>query len=159
MNEILDNLRTIMQTAFGGAFKVYHKGRIRLVAQDDYPALMVYALGTKQSHHGTVRDRVEYRMAVEVRLTLKEYLNNAAGDGTQLNAEDALVDLVEKRDANGDLMATSIMGIINANLSIGGRVLYTDLMDVTYAETYLEASKFPGVKAIVAFTAFDRPTR
>jgi len=158
MNEILDQLLTTLQTAFTTSFVRYFKGRAVLVAQADLPILMVYGLTTKQAHSGTVRDKAEYRIAVEARISVKTYLDAESGDGDKLDTLERLVDLVEDRESDGDLKAQTIMGIVNANLTVGGRVLFTDNMEVSY-EPYMESSKFPAARAVVTFTAYDRPNR
>ena len=158
MNEILAALKTAMQTTFSTSFVRYFTGKVVLVAQDDMPILMVYPISTSQKHSGTLRDNAEYRLAVEVRLNVKSYLDNTNGNTDKLDTLEALINLVENRDAQGTAEADTIIGILNANLTIGDRVLYTDDMDVQY-EQYLEANKFPVAKAVVTFTAHDRPNR
>lgn len=158
MNEILDALRTTFATAFSTTFRLYFKGRIFVPAVDNLPTLCVYPVETRQSHSGTLRDKVEYDCAVEIQISLKQYFDNTAGDGTQLDTLDALVTLVEDRESDGDLETTTVMGIINANLTIGDRVLYTDNMRVRYDE-YMSANKFPVARAVITFTAYDRPNR
>ena len=158
MNEILDTLRTLYATAFTTQFRGYFKGKQKISAVDDLPVLMVYGLATRQERSGTVRDKAEYDIAVEVRLSVKQYFDNTNGQGTQLDALDALTNLVENRNSGGDLETPTVMGVLNDNLTIGGLVLYTNSMEVRYEE-YLEANSFPAVKAIVTFTAYDRPNR
>lgn len=158
MNPILDALQGYFQTAFGSAFTTYFKGKVIVVAQDEYPILMVYPVSTLQAHSGTVRDKVEYKIAVEARISLKTYLDNTNGDGVKLDTLDRLVEIVEKRGSDGELDPTSIMGIINANLQIGHRAVYTDNMEALY-EQYMDSRQFPAAKVIVTFTAYDRPDR
>lgn len=158
MNEILDALKTAMQTAFTTRFTTYFIGKVVLVAQDNLPILMVYPISTKQSHSGTLRDAAEYRLAVEIRVSLKQYLDNTNGNTDKLDTLEALIDLIEDRDSQGAAESDTVIGILNANLTAGNRVLYTDDMEVQY-EQYLEANKFPIAKATVTFTAHDRPNR
>lgn len=158
MNEILDQLRTTFETAFGSTFKVYFKGRQALPAQSDMPVFIVYPISTAQAHSGTVRDAVQYDIGVEIIVNVKQYFDNTTGQGTQIDSLNALIDLVEERETDGDLKTGTVMGIINANLTIGSRVLYTDNMNVDY-EDFIDAGEFPVAKAIVTFQAFDRPNR
>lgn len=158
MNEILDALKTIFSTAFTTTFTTYFKGEVKLTAVDNLPLLTVYPIETRQKRSGTLRDQVEYDCAVEIQVSVKQYLDNANGQGTQLDTLDALINLVENRESDGDLETATVMGIINANLTIGDRVLYTDNMKVRY-DQYLVAGKFPVARAIVTFTAYDRPNR
>lgn len=119
---------------------------------------MVFPLGTVQTRIGTVRDDVEYQIGVEVQVSLKQYFDSTNGQGTQIDALDALVDIVEERETDGDLKTNTIMGIINANLTINSKVLYNDNVEIIY-EPYYEVGEFPAAKALVTFSAFDRPNR
>ena len=158
MNEILDQLRTTFSTTFGSTFLTYFKGEIRSPAIDDMPILTVIPISTAQEHSGTLRDKVVYTIAVEVQISVKQYLDNSAGQGTQLDTLDALIDHIEQRESDGDLQTDTVMGIINANLTVTNKVLFTDNMKVDY-EQYLLDNKFPVAKARVTFEATDRPNR
>lgn len=157
MNEILDALRTALASAFGSTFKTYLKGKVELTAQSDLPYLTIYGVETRQSRSGTLRDKAEYDIAVEIKISVKNYLDNTNGQGTKLDTYDALVALVEDR-TDGVLDADTVMGVIADNLTATGLTLYNDFMKVRY-DQYLEANKFPVAKAVVTFTAFDRPNR
>lgn len=157
MNAILNSLRSTFASTFGSTFTTYLKGKVELVAQDDLPYLCIYGTETRQSRSGTLRDKVEYDISVEIKISVKKYLDNSAGQGTQLDTYDALIALVEDR-TDGVLDADTVMGIICDNMTAGGLTLYNDSIKVRY-DQYLEANKFPIAKAVVTFTAFDRPNR
>lgn len=158
MNEILDQLRTTLSTAFSTTFSTYFKGKQVIPAQDDLPMLCVYPISMNQSHSGTVRDKVVYNIGIEIQVSIKKYLDMSSGQGTQLDTLDALIDLVEERETDGDAKATTVLGIINANLTIGNKVLYTDNVQIDYSE-YMLKGEFPVAKANVTFEAYDRPNR
>lgn len=158
MNQLLDQLRSTFSTTFGSTFRTYFKGKIQLPAVDDLPILCVYPISTNQSHSGTLRDKAVYTIGIEIQISVKQYLDNSVGQGTQLDTLDALIDLIEDRETDGDLKTGTVMGIINANLTITNQVLYTDNMRVEY-EQYLLANQFPTAKATVIFEASDRPNR
>lgn len=157
MNEVLDQLRSTFASTFGSTFNLYFKGQILVPMQSDLPILTVYPLSTEQTHTGTLRDSVTYIIAVQALVNVKTYLDSSSGQGTQLDSLDALLDLVEKRESDGDPQTSTIIGILNANLTIGDKVLYTDNVRVEY-ET-LNAGEFPLLKATVTFEAEDRPNR
>jgi hypothetical protein len=159
MDEILNQLRTTFSTDLTGrGITTFFKGKQEIPAQGDMPILMVYPLVTRQEHTGTVRDSVEYDVGVEITVSLKQYFDSVNGQGTQLDALSALTMMIEERETDGDLKTNTVMGIINANLKINGRVLYTDNMEIVY-EPYFDAAEFPAARATVTFTAFDRPNR
>ena len=101
INEILDQLRTLFSTNLTGrGINTFFKGRQAIPAQGDMPILMVFPLGTVQTRIGTVRDDVEYQIGVEVQVSLKQYFDSTNGQGTQIDALDALVDIVEERETD-----------------------------------------------------------
>ena len=159
MNEILDQLRTTLASSLTTrGITTFFKGRQDVPAQSDVPIVMIYPNATRQVRSGTVRDRAEYDITIELQVSIKQYFDNEAGQGTQLDTLDALIDVVEERETDGDAKTTTILGIINANLTIGSKVLYTNNVSINY-DPYYEAGEFPMAKAIVTFTAYDRPNR
>lgn len=159
MDEILDALRTLFETNLTGrGITTFFKGLQIIPKQSDMPILMVFPKGTSQVHTGTVRDDVTYDVGVEIQVNLKDYFDPTSGQGDQLDALTALVQMIEERETDGDLKTNTVMGIINANLTISSRVLYTDKMSIIY-DPYFEGGEFPAAKATVTFTAHDRPNR
>jgi hypothetical protein len=157
MNEILDQLRTTFSTTFGSTFTTYFKGKLKLPALDDMPILTVYPVSTVQKHSGTLRDDVIFTIGVEIFVSLKQYFDNTNGQGTQLDTLDALIDLVEQRESDGDAEDDTILGILADNLTVGTKVLYTDNYRIDYDE-YIVGNSTIG-RATVIFDAHDRPNR
>lgn len=158
MNEILAELQSIFTTAFGATFKKYFIGKIEVPAQSQMPLLCVIPVGTLQKRSGTLRDDTRYTIAIEIITTLKKYLDATAGEGNKLDTLEALISFVENRDSDGVLEASTVMGILTDNLSIGGKVLYTDNMNAEY-EQYYSAENWPMARVRVTFEAFKRPNR
>lgn len=159
MNEILDALRTTFSTdLITRGITTFFKGKQEIPAQSDVPILMIYPDGERTNRSGTVRDSARFDIIVEVQVSLKQYFDSSVGQGTQLDTLDALIDIIGEREADGDLKTNTVMGILNANLTIGSRVLFIDDLRVNY-NPYFTAGEFPMAKATVTFTAFDRPNR
>lgn len=158
MNTLIPALLTLLEATFSTSFVRYFHGRQEVIANEDLPICMVYPIRTRQRHSGTLRDQAEYTAAVEVQVNLKSYYDNTNGQGTTLDSLAAVEALIEDRETDGDLKAATVMGIINANLTVGGKVLYTDDMQVDYSLSKVEGN-VQRLKAIVTFTAYDRPNR
>lgn len=159
MNEILDALRTIFVADLTTrGIKTFFKGKQDIPAQGDLPMIMLYPLATRQFHTGTIRDDAQFEIGVEIIVSLKQFFDSVNGQGTELDALTNLMKIVEERETDGDLKTDTIMGIINANLDVNNKVLFTDNLEVVY-EPYFEAAEFPHARALVTFTAFDRPNR
>jgi len=158
MNEIIDSLITIFTTGFTTIpFTTYFKGKQDAIAEADMPMLQVYPKATRQKRSGTVRDQAEYDIVVEVVINAKTYWDMSAGQGSQLDVLEKLVDLVEERESDGDAKAPTVFGILNNNLTASSKVLYIDNLNVEYS-TYLDEGGKKG-RATVTFTAYDRPNR
>lgn len=159
MDEILTQLRaTLASELTRRGITSFFKGRQELPAQSDLPMVMVYPIAMRQNHSGTVRDDVEYDIGIQVVVSLKQYLDMSAGQGTELDAQEALVKIVEERESDGDAKTNTLLYIINNNITISDKVLFTDNIEVGY-EPYLEAGEFPHAKVTVTFTCYDRPNR
>lgn len=158
MNEIIAQLQTIFSAAFTTTFKKYFIGRIAVPAQDYLPMLCIIPIKTVQKRSGTLRDDAVYTISIEVITTLKKYLDSTNGEGSKLDTLEALVAFVEDRDSSGVLEASTVMGILTDNLSIGNKVLYTDNMTIDY-EQYYTKENWPCARARVTFEAHHRPNR
>ncbi len=156
MNEILIALRTLLAATFTTT-KVFI-GKQKIPAQDDLPMISVYPIGERISRSGTLRDNTEFDIGIEVMVNIKTYYDMVNGQGDQLDAQNAIIAMAAARDSDGDLSAGTIMSVVNANLSISGKVLFTDKIEINYDE-YMDANKFPVGKQVIKFTAFDRPNR
>lgn len=159
MNQILDELLTLFQAQLTGrGITTFFKGKQQIPAQSDLPMLCIYGTETRQTRSGTVRDDAEYDITLELYVSIKQYFDNTAGQGTQIDAYDALLDIVEERESDGDAKTNTIVYVLNNNLTVAGKVLYTKDIRAEY-DPYLTAVEFPVARAIVTFTAFDRPNR
>jgi hypothetical protein len=158
MNSVIAALLTLLETSFTTTFVKYFHGQQQVPADADLPICMVYPIRTMQKRSGTLRDQVEYTIAVEVQVDLKAYYDNTNGQGNSLDSLLAVEALLEDRETDGDLKTNTVMGIINANLTVSGKVLYTDDMQIDYTISKVE-NDVQRIKAIVTFTAYDRPNR
>lgn len=159
MNEIIAALRTaIVAGQPANFFAKVVQGKVAVPAASDLPMLSIYPIATEESRSGTVRDKASYRIGVEVILAVKQYFRTAGSSQTSIEALEALVDVIEERSTDGKADADTVIGILNANITAGGKALFTDNISVSY-EQYSTPGAFPYAKATVLFTAHDRPSR
>lgn len=158
MTDIEAELKTLLKATFGSMFTTYFQGKVEIVPQANLPILMVYGLEERQKHSGTLRDDAEFDIAIEVQINLKDFLDNENAPGEILDTEKKLKDLVAERETTGEAKAATIFGIVNANLDINGKTIYTDNLRAVYS-TPLRDGKFPMANVVVTFTAFSRPDR
>jgi hypothetical protein len=159
MNEILEQLRTILATNLTGrGITTFFNGKQLIHAQSDVPMVSVFQIAERTVRSGTVRDRVEYDIGVQVAVNRKKYFDSSSGQGTKLDTPEAITDIIGERETDGDLKTNTVMGILNANLTVTAKVLYLDNIAVQYASLF-EDKDFPIDTAEVTFTAYDRPNR
>lgn len=158
MNELLENLISLLSTQFSDIFKSYNYGLVVVPGDKSLPMISVSPVSTIVSNSGTVKDRNLFTVKVTVLASLKQYLNNVVGEGTTLDALQALVEWVEDRESTGEVKATSIIGVIRQNITTSGAVLYNNEITVDY-EDYLDEAEFPKIKATITFTAESRSNR
>lgn len=158
MNDVLDSLLSLAETNFGSTFKGYFKGRQKVPALSDLPLFIAYPIRTTQKNSGTLRDVVHYEIGVEILINLRSYFDSTNGQGDQLDTLDALMDLVEGRDSEGVARDDTVIGIIRQNITIGGKVLFNNEVQVEY-EDYSEKYESQTASVNITFTAEDRPNR
>ena len=158
MNELITNLVSLLQTAFTTTFKSYNYGLIVSPGDKSLPMVCVSPVSTEVINSGTVKDQNSFTVKVTVLASLKQYLNNVAGEGNTLDALQALVEWCEDRDANGAVKTTSIVGVIRQNITASGAVLFNNEIKIDY-DDYLDSADFPKIKATLTFTAISRSNR
>ena len=159
MNEILDQLRSTLESGLSGrGVTTFFKGVVRAPKKSTLPIIAVRPNSTSQAHSGTVRDRAEYNIAIDLYVNVLNYVDPTNGQGNQLDTLDALVDIMEERESDGDAKTNTVLGVINANLTIGNRVLYTDNVQIDYSD-YYNPARHPVAVITATFTAYDRPNR
>jgi len=158
MNELIENLITLLSAKFTTTFKSYNYGLIVSPGDKSLPMVSVIPVSTVVSNSGTVNDKNLFTVKVVILASLKQYLNNVSGEGTTLDALQALVEWVEDRESTGEVKDKSVIGVIRQNITASGAVLYNNEINVDY-EDYLDEPEFPKVKATVTFTAESRSKR
>jgi len=158
MNNVLDALLTLFSSAFGSTFKGYFKGRQKVPAMSDLPILMLYPIRTEQTNSGTLRDLATYTIGAKIVINLRTYFDSENGQGNQIDSLDALIELIESRDAEGVLQDDTVMGVVRQNNKLGNTVLFNKELEVEY-EDYLTEFESQYAQATLILKAEDRPNR
>lgn len=133
MGETLDEIVKLLRGALGARFASYRIGRPDLVGKSEMPFLCVFPRQTLSRRSGTGNDDAEYQVSVRCVLDSKPRPNAGPGrNGARAETQRDLVDLVEGRDARGKPRPDTVLGALNANITVGGKVLYTDSFGVAY---------------------------
>ena len=158
MDKIINNLKTLLTTAFGSDFKSYEYGDVEIAPTSDLPLLAIKPISTTVTGSGTVRDMNVFNIQVIVYISSKQYLNNINNNPSERATLSRLIEIVEDRNSNQNIKAKSVMGVIRQGITLSGAVLFNDELSVDYSE-YITNAEYPVCKAVVSFTATTRTDR
>lgn len=116
MNRVLSELKTLLSNAIGTTLiKSYYQGEVVVVPQSYLPALMVFGNSTEVVAKSTAKDQYRYNITIRVVIDLKLYLKES-GTGATVAAQQAIVNLMEERNTDGTLKATTVLGTLRDNV-------------------------------------------
>lgn len=132
MKEICQTLRTLIATALGSSYTVVY-GYVKLPAESDLPLISIIPVRTEDSIRGTggLRKAI-YTITIKATVSIKKYVSTTSG--TQIEHANALVEIMEDRNADRTAKSTSILGVIQANPSISNYVNIANISDIDYQE-------------------------
>jgi hypothetical protein len=158
MDRILDALIAVLETNLTGRGVVsFFKGSQTIPAEADMPIVIVKGLSETTQRSGTVRDRAEFEVGIEVQVSTKQFFNSATGQGTSLKADQYLTNIIGERDADFNLLTNTFLSILNQNITLSNLVLYNDTLTVNYE--LLDPGEFPVHKAMLTVVVHARPNR
>jgi len=129
--EIKGLLATAMSTT---AVKKYYVGKVDNLPLAYLPAICVYAEGTTlvSDELTTARDKYRFSVGIDVIMSGFEKVSTAGVEADSiLDAQKALVDLIEEREANGTPKATTILGTLRRNIQ-GTNYLFNNDIAINY---------------------------
>lgn len=156
MQAIIDELLKRLKAALGGTFATYEAGRRDLVGRSDLPLLCVYPRVTRSRRGGTGNDDAEFDVGVMAVLSVSAGSPNQPRSAQARTQED-IIRAFEGRDADGKPLANSVLGVLNADLTVGGKALYTDGAVIAYDSEF--DGKAMTERVSLTFTAHARPPR
>lgn len=134
MDELITALKALLETNLGSSYN-YSYGENLVPESYLFPLIEVIPVGTQMEVTGTGGSRqYNYDLTVQLKVDIKDYLKS----GTNVSVVSHMQDLVQKmeaRDVNGVPEATSILGVINNNLSISNSVHLVQDYNISYRET------------------------
>lgn len=126
MQNILEELRTLLETNLTTAFNKYYCGYVSKPPMAYLPVLCVYAIKTEQTRMSTNTDKWEFTIGIKIYTSAFEKID-AVEDvetGKILEAQKQIVQLMEQRDSGGVATTGSVLGVLRRNIQ-GTNYQYT----------------------------------
>ena len=141
-----------LSTGLGAAITTYYQGEVILPPKLNLPCLMVFGSNAEISARDTKNDQIVYRMNVRIIVNLENYISTSAPTGNVIQAQKALRDLMEGRNADGTYMSASVLGVLRSNAKLHGTYYYYSGNVRTTYKT-VQGKQFPYVVADMVFDA------
>jgi hypothetical protein len=141
----LDAIRDLLETNLTTTFKKYFVGYVKEVPVNYLPVLMVYAPDAVAGRRTTGTDQWQRNIVIEIITNAFGKVNTAEDTDKVMQAQKQLWDLVEEVDTNNIFKATTILGVLQRNLtgtkfkyhSLEGWEFPTD--EITSDKTYIRS--------------------
>lgn len=154
MNEVIEAIILLLQTKLGATYKKYFYGEVRVAEQVFFPMIEVIPMSSKINNRGTggMIDS-EFSVMITVKTSLKKYVGSKKANVSMDHIRD-MVERIEKRNADGTLQSSTILGVLHDNLQLTiGNNRRADIngdYDISYEEADLGESYI--VRATIGFT-------
>ncbi len=132
MNEVIEAIRALLKSTLGGAYKKYYYGEVHIPNQSFLPFVEVVPMSSRIDNRGTggMMDN-QYTIQVNVKSTLTKYLRENTNTETIEHVKD-LVKQIEERDSNGNVLSTTILGVLHDNLQLSNTANINGNWDISY---------------------------
>lgn len=131
MNLVLAKLKTLFDTALSAKFTEIYQNEVLIVPQSYLPALMVFPISTKVVAKSTAKDQYVYTIGIRAIVDIKKYVTEN-GTADKIKAMEAIVNLMEERNADGTLVAATVLGVLRANIR-AEEFLFNNDIDIRYS--------------------------
>lgn len=150
MNELLDELKTLLSTALSSKFTTFYKGEVVEPARSYLPALMVFGNSTRVIAKTTTSDQYQYNITVKAVIDVMTGVKEA-GTSNIIQAQETLYKLMEERNSDNQPIAASVLGVFRKGDNIEGtRYLFNNDIEIEYSR--LERGEFHYVVATMTLT-------
>ena len=143
MISVIDEIIVDLTAALSAKFETIYKGIVIPIPQSYLPALMVFPISTNIIAKSTAKDQHVYTIGITATISLKKYFDES-GTGTTMDAQEAIVKLMEERDTNGKPIDASVLGVLRNNVR-GTSYLYNNEIMIEYGKP--ETNEFPYLQA------------
>lgn len=145
MLDVLNELKSLISAGMSNRYDTLYVGEVTLPAKSYMPAVMIIPQQTVKEHVSTACDRYVYTVLIRVVVDLKSFFDEA-GTGDTIKSQEALMKIMEEREANGVPKGDTLLGILGDVDNIRG-TNYIVLNPLTVSYEVIGGGEFPYVKA------------
>lgn len=149
MDEVITALIALLNSGLEeDVYKQVYYGINHVPAKSEMPLVEVSPVSTEMANLGTNSMQNEY----SIRITIKDYLkDHLTGDTDKavLTQFKTMVQRMEKRDADGKPLSTTILGVLHDNRKISDKVHINNIGRIEYNEEELDGSYILGASVII----------
>ena len=163
MDNIIEALRTLLQTAFGSSY-TYMYGKVAIPGEQDLPMICIDPIYTVQQNEQS-GGAFEYRFTIELTLfvSLRDYVDTTPDDGdVKQHKKDLVVKMEARNSVDRALTASTILGAINSDLQFGATsqlkqwVDYMESAEISYNDSAQQSSGSWVVPAVLRMVFIQR---
>lgn len=158
MQEILEELYTALRNRLADKITTFYVGKTSHLATNEMPVLMIFPEVTTLLSERLSTSRDRYNHAVRIVVYINAY-EHAKAEGLTpddvLQAQKAVVELVEGRESDMTPKNTSILGVLRENI-VGTDFLYNNDVEITYDSENINGTYF--MKAEITLSAVSKYT-
>ena len=134
MDELVTALKALFEANMAAGFSFCY-GENLVPERFKLPLVEVIPETTEMEIKGTGGSRIyKHTVTIQVKVDIKDFLKSNT-DVSVISHMQYLVQTMEARDGSGVPLATTVLGIINNNLTASSSVQLLNLSNITYRET------------------------
>jgi hypothetical protein len=131
MNDLLDEIKTLLETSLAGRITTFYQGTVKVFPQSYLPALAVMPMRTEVIAKTTACDQYRYTVKIRIVMDVKKYFDES-GTGDTIKSQQAMIALLEGRTGTVP-DADTLMGTLRKVGNIRGvNYLYNNDIDIDY---------------------------
>lgn len=131
MYDVLDEIRDNLATDLTTKIKAYWVGQAIAQTFNETPFLCVYAQNATHEGMGTMKDKTEYSVIIDIFTSSFGEIATAENSDKTQQAQKELWQLVEERDTDGKPLDSTIVGSLRKRIK-GTKYMFTGNISIEY---------------------------
>jgi len=149
MDEQIDAILALLQTAMSSRITTFYKGEVEIIAKNYLPALMVYGLTSGVQYKDTCRDTYANQIGIKVVVNVMKYADEG-GTNDVMDAQEDLYQIVGELE-NGVFKSDTVLAVLRGNADV---FKLTENVEVSYSAA--RVGEFFYNYAIITVTLTDQ---
>lgn len=161
MFNVEEEIRNFLEAGMTTLMNKYYIGKVanERIPGNHLPVLMVWGTNTTliTDQISTARDKYTFTINIRIVVNAYKYVNAVTGVEADkiLKLQQAVKQFFEERDANMKPLATTVLGLLRANVK-GTDYLFSNNIEITYEEENVDGQQyFFGTLTLAATSRFN----